>query len=263
MSVVETINLAQIEEAKSSQGGFELPCGYLAPDGVLHTSVIVREISGHEEDMLGSKAIPGGKKLAALLTRCTEQVGPFSSKEKIAEIIQDLPVGDRVFLLFAIRRVTLGDMYPFEEKCPECERMSVYTVSLAEMEIKKMPTPEKRVYDIKLPSGKTARFHVMTGREEEKMQNLDKSLDGVSLALLARLDLLDDKPPTLAEVKGLGMRDRNALRDAFQEVEGGVETSVEVTCSACGHEFEREMSVDRSFFSPSALQKGSKRKSSS
>jgi len=262
--LIENIITNQIEDEKSPLMVIELPCGWLSQVGEVYKEAEVREICGEEEDILASQTIPAVRKLSLLLARCTTRLGPETNRAAIEEMIKDLPVGDRLYLLFAIRRVTLGDVYPFEQKCPDCEAINVFTIDLNTLEKKGMPDPTKRVFDVKLPSGKAARFHVMTGREEEKLSNVPrKSMDTVSLALLARLDLIEGKSPKLEDVKKLSMRDRNYLRDQFDEVEGGMETTVDVSCPACGHEFQRELSIDKGFFTPSALRKHSKPISSS
>jgi len=212
---------------------------------------------------LTAPKMPVLRKLGPVLSRCTTRLGTIVDRDQITEAVLDLPIGDRVFLLFAVRRASLGDDYPFNAVCPECEKSALYVQNLSELETIPMGDPKTRVFDCTLPSGKTARYHVMTGRHEDKIANLDKGTDGVSLSILARLDLLNGKPPTLAEVKALGMRDRNCLRDQFAEVEGGFNTIVDMECSHCGHKFETELEVNQSFFTPSATRKNSKRKSSS
>lgn len=244
-----------LRDPKSSQGIFELPCGFLTPDGELLTEVKVREITGAEEDMLATKGISGGKKITQLLAGCVESIGTVTDKQTLQLICRNLPIGDRVFLLLAIRRVSLGDEIPFEDQCPSCEKKSVYYQNLSELTIRAMKEPKKRVYDITLPSKKTARFHVMTGKDEETLTKADAK-DQASAAVSVRLDLLNEVAPTIEDVKALSMRDRNALRDTFDKVEGGVETTVDVSCPLCGHEYRTEMNPGSTgFFSPSRLQK--------
>jgi hypothetical protein len=244
-----------IETPKSAVGVFELPCGYLTPEGQILTEVVVREMTGGEEDMLASKQVPPAKKFGELIARCVTRIGTVTDKGEIAKMAKQLTLGDRVFLLFVIRRVTLGDEYPFREVCPngECKQAQVYTVDLSELTVKKMPEPTKRIYDVTLPSGRKARFRVSTGEDEEKIQKNEKSPDAMSLGILMRLEMLDGKPPTLQELKDMGWKDRVALRDEWNKVEGGVDTEVELGCPVCGHEFKRELEVSGGFFFPSAI----------
>ena len=253
VEVAAQIQMAELEHPKSSQGVYELPCGYLDAEGKIHTEVVLREMTGAEEDLLASKQISPSKKFSELISRCVTRIGTVTDRGQISAIVRQLPIGDRVFLLFAIRRVTLGDNYPFSDKCPNdsCGIESVYKIDLSVLEVKKMPDPLKRIYDITLPSGDTARFRVSTGEDEERVSKFEKSADAISQSVLMRLEQLNGLPPTLEAVKAMGWKDRQALRSAWDKVEGGVETEMEMQCPRCGHEFKRDVQVGLSFFYPS------------
>jgi hypothetical protein len=264
----QSVMLAQHQARvpKSSQGVFELPCGYVDEAGNLFTEVALKEITGAEEDLLANPKTPAVKKINEMLTRCVQRIGPINDRGRLAEVVLDLTVGDRAFLMFAIRRISLGDDYPFKDQCPECEEEKLFTVDLSELEPKAMPDRKKRVFDVTLPSGKAARFHPMNGRDEDRLAKFDKNknkADTLSLAILMRLDVLQGKTPSLQDVKDLALRDRNFLRDQFEDNEGGLDTEVELECPVCGHLFKRDVDVgQQGFFFPSATQKSLKPKSS-
>jgi hypothetical protein len=264
MMGIEHVVQAQVETPKPPVGLYEMPCGYLDDSGELYTEIVVREITGGEEDMLVSKSVPNLRKMNELLIRCVERIGPYQERKDIIKIIPKLLVGDRVFLLFAVRRASLGDMFPFEEVCPKCDKKSGYMQDLSEMKIVKMPDPRKRIFDEVLPrSQKPVRFRPLTGADEERLNKALDGADSASAAILIRLELLDDKPPTMADVKKLGLQDRIWLRRKFDEAEGGVDTTMEVECPFCNHKFERDLQVDDpGFFYPSETQLSSSEKSS-
>jgi len=246
----------QVQDPHAPLGVFDLPCGYLAPNGELIKEVRVREITGAEEDMLAVRTMNGGKKMTQLIGNCLEQLGPVVDRPLLLKLARDLTIGDRVFLLFAIRRVTLGDVFPVEEKCPECQKKSNFYIDVSKLTIKAMPTPSKRVYAYTSTSGKTtAQWHVMTGKDEEALSALASS-DALSGALLARLDVLNGGPPTLDTVKKLSLPERTALREEFDRHEGGVDTEAAVECGHCGHEFKVELNPGATgFFFPSRVRK--------
>ena len=254
----------QTTTPKTSQGVYDLPCGYLDEAGNLFTDVALKEITGAEEDLLANPKMQPVKKINELLTRCVQRLGPYVDRGRIAQVVLDLTVGDRAFLMFAIRRISLGDDYPFKDKCPSCEVEKLYTVDLSELTPKEMPDRKKRSFDETLPSGKVCKFHPMTGKDEERLAKFDKNkADTLSLSILMRLDFLENKAPTLQDVKDLGLRDRNFLRDKFEESEGGLDTEVELECPDCGEQFKRDVDVgQQGFFFPSAIQKSLKAKSS-
>lgn len=289
MATNDTIQMmteAQLREPKAPVGIYTLPCGYLDAEGNLHTEVMLNEITGRDEDMLASKKVPDQKKLNQLLISCIARLGSISDKEKIAAAVPELLVGDRVFLLIAIRRTSLGDDYPYKDICPNCEKESLMSINLAELDIKTMPDPKKRIFDTRMPSkaalrewsdlgevrepersapaGRTIRFRPMNGLDEEKMGRVLEKEDAISKSLLARIELLDGKPPTLEDLKNLTIVERHYLRDeVFDKSDGGVETTLEVTCPKCEHEYTRELEIGQmGFFFPSAARKNSKTRSS-
>jgi hypothetical protein len=285
---VDMLRNVQVDQPKSTQGLYELPCGYLDAQNELHTEVEVREIDGDVEDMMGSTQIPPFLKLGQLIARCTTRVGTVVDKgELLGNIVPSLPIGDRVYLLIAVRRVTLGDSYPFYQECqnPNCidpatvddaeprRSKTLYDLNLCDLEVKKMPDPMKRAYAIEVKDIKgrviPVKFHVMTGRDENKIARFKG--DAASLQLLARLDVIDGRKLTITDdgkniqdgltyLKGLSMFVREQLRDAFEAVEGGVDTTLDLKCPLCQHEFRTELRMDDGFFRPSAARRRSKTK---
>ena len=254
MSVEQMMTVQAMETPSSSVGACELPCGYIDSQGKLYTDAQVREITGYEEDMLASDAVPAPQKLDMLLAGCTVRIGPVADPGMIAAIIPTLTVGDRVALLFAIRRATLGDSLPIRHECPNkaCRVKSLFVLDLKDLKVQKMADPMKRVYDVALPSGRTVRFRVSTGEDETRTAKLVKKdkVDAISLMMLMRIELVDGQPPTLEVLKKMGMRDRSYLRRQFNQVEGGIDTSIDLECPKCGTEWSTELNVSaNSFFS--------------
>lgn len=289
MSTTDTIQMmteAQIREPKSTVGIFTLPCGFLDADGVLHTEVMLNEISGKEEDMLASKKVPDQKKMNQLIVACISRLGSITDRERIAAAVPEMLVGDRVFLLIAIRRTSLGDDYPYKDECPSCEKESLMSINLGELDISPMPEPTKRIFDAKLParsalrqwadsgelpeaeerapSGKSVRFRPVSGRDEEKFGAVLNKEDALSKSLQARIELLDGKPPTVEDLQALSLTERQYLRDViFDRADGGVETTLDVTCPKCSYDYTRELDIGQlGFFFPSAARKNSKTRSS-
>jgi len=236
--VLETIQQAKLDVPSSSVGVFDLPCGLL------------------EEDMLGSKAVPSHKKIGMLIAGCLERVGSISDKGRLSQVAEELTVGDRVFLMFAIRRTSLGNEYPFRGQCPKCKYRGIFNLDLSDLDVKMMAEPMLRTFERKLPSGKVAQFRPLVGKDEESISKAASSNEAMSLSILMRLQQLEAQPPTLAAVKDLGMKDRNFLRAEFEKIEGGVDTTLEMSCPSCNHEFEEELDVAQAgFFFPSSVRK--------
>lgn len=255
----------QMESPVPGVGIFTLPIGLLE-GGRLITDVQLREISGVEEDLLLAKSGSPLQKFNTVLTNCITRIGPFTAREDIARLTLDMRTGDRAFLLICLRRVSLGDEYPFEYKCEneQCGAKSTLTVDLSELETFASEDPMKTVWDIELPSKRKAVVKIATGHMEMDQDRKGKASDPVTRALVSRLESLDGQPVTVAMVQKMSLRDRDALRAAFDRIEGGIETTVDVECQVCKTEASVEVNpATAGFFFPSALKKRSKTKSAS
>ena len=252
----EALLTQQMDTPKPPIGIFKLPCGYLDVDtNELHDEIEVREITGHEEDMLASKQVKGEDKYSTLLSACITRIGTLTDKAKIKRAVMDLTTGDRMFAMFAIRRVTLGDETPIREVCQnkECKVSTLFVIDLNDLTVDYMEEPRKRVYDMKLPSGMAVRFRISTGHDEQTRTQVKarNKNDLASMVLMMRIEMLGDEPPTLATVKALSLRDRHALRKEMERVEGGVDLELEMECPVCGHEWKQDLAVGMSFLFPS------------
>lgn len=247
------------DTAKSSVGEYELPTGYLDQDGILHTSVMVREITGEEEDILASRKMPMYVRMNRVIENCVLSIGTHKNGIPAwSKVIKDLTVTDRLFLLIKIRIVTLGELFSFKAQCPNegCGKYSSQTTSLEEFNIKGLKDPMIRSWKGKLPkSGFTYTSRIQTGADEEKLAKVSGSEDLLSLAMLARLiELNGESPVQLPMVKKLSSMDRQFLRSDFEVHEGEIDNSVQITCPYCGAEFSDEVSIaSPSFFSLSAI----------
>jgi hypothetical protein len=247
----------QIADPKAGIGSGTLPCGYMSEGGELLTSIWVREITGSEEDMLASPKIKDHRKMGELISRCVMAIGPVTDRDELSRMVPKLLVGDRVYAFLLIRRVTLGDQYPFRSKCPECSVEGSFDVDLSALDVRVMPDPTVRQRTLKSPRGREFVIAPMDGVREERLHTFKNDNDKATLALASRVLLLDGKAPTIGDLKALPLSDRNLLRDAYQELEGGVDTTIDIECPECHAQFKNELSVtQRAFFFPSVAKKG-------
>lgn len=268
MSSLQFALTNQLTEANGSRGLFDLPCGYFdEAANKVHTKVEINALTGVEEDIMASRNVPQNEKMNRVLNSCIRTIGEFSEREHLAGIIPDLLLGDRTFLFFALRLVTHGPLFPFRKKCPECQNISTFNYDLSELPVYPMPNPEKRLYETKLPhSGKVVVYRPLTGRDELQRDRLRKRMEPLTLSLYLRIEEFDGRPVDSGQLQRLTAADRDFLRAEFEEIEGGIETSIDLKCQdpSCGAEFETEIDPsDPAFFSPSATQRRWKRRSSS
>jgi len=246
------------DDAKTTQGEFELPGSYIDDEGGIFSVVKLKEMTGKEEDILAARTIPFVRRVNTVLRNCIESLSngtkEITDKKELLIAVQKMTIGDRLFLIIALRRVSLGDMFSMEIICPDCKKQGHYSVDLKDLDVKKMEKKDLREYEVKMPCGKVAKMKIMLGEDESRISKIRNENDFLTLSLLARVIEIDGKQPSLTTIKDLSIRDRNYLRAKMDEVEGGIETIVDVTCSSCGTDFKTDLDVgDRNFFFPSEI----------
>jgi len=238
----------------------ELPAGYIY-EGKAHVDALVREMRGHEEDILASKG-PIVTRLNAVIGNCLVKLGDISESATLKKVASALTGQDRMAVMIAIRRASLGDFYDCNVKCPECKIVEHRTIDLKDVEISAMPDRLLRDRCDELPSGTEVKWHVINSADEDWLSTVrKKKQDQLTLGLLARVDAVGDIKlerekkyrKALVALKDLSTRDRVFLRSLFDKEEGKVDTDVEFECEECGHIWTAPMDMQEGFFFPSAL----------
>lgn len=253
-----------VEIYGKGQKDFELPVGYVDGAGKPHRHIVMREMTGVEDDMLGTDDLPIGERVSNVLSACILKLGDVSDKEVIRQAVSDdlkmgLPLTeqDRIAAMIYLRRTSLGDIYRFSRNCPRCgEAAKNRELDLRTLKITTVQDPAKRRVKLTLPSsGKTAVVKVLTAKGSIEIGRLRPVMKDIkSLALLVRLEMLDDKPVDvrtgLDVIKHLPQADRNYLRQVQFAMEAQVETDVDVKCKnpVCGNAWTFPLDVGQGFF---------------
>lgn len=251
---------SSLDAARSPYMSFDLPNGYLDYDNMngdkpmLHKNVELQEITGREEDMLMSRDGDANKKMNNLMTACVRQIGPYTEKPKIAQIVKKLLSIDRFFLIYKIREISLGNEYRFSSPCPNCGDDKLRFTDLSEVNFPSIPDTYTRVFECVLPrTQKKVKWKLQDGEMEDKAQKSMKATNSnvLSSIILQRLVDFDGRPATIQDVQGLPSFDRNFLRQQFAKNEGEIDDKIDVACPNCGHEFVVETNIgDKEFFFP-------------
>lgn len=255
-------------------GDFKLPCGYVDAEGTVFNRIYLREMTGVEDDIMDDDELNVSDRITSVLTNCTlkltsESGAVVEDREVIKKAIDDtldsggLPftIPDRMAGLLYLRRLSLGDVYKFDRECPHCEGMNKKKqVDLRDLKINYCKDPAKRRVKLPLPkSGKLAILKVLSASGERRIAEMRPSMKDVkSAAIIARLDALDDQPLSgsnsadLDLVKSLPVADRRRIINAFNVMEGSIETEVELSCqrAACGKSWKFDLDLGQVFFSP-------------
>lgn len=132
-------------------GLFVLPGGYVADDGLIHCEVELSPLTGRLEELLAN-VLPhacSASAVTALLTACVNRVGTLATVN--AELVGDLSVGDREYLLLRLRQMAFGSAVEIVRRCanPDCGKPMDIAFSLADLAIECKATTA-RYFKLKL-----------------------------------------------------------------------------------------------------------------
>lgn len=232
----------------------------------------IRGLKGKEGKLLADRtAARAGSTFEKLLSGCwlaTTDPGIYALAEGVALDWSKVLVADRFFALLQIRSLTFGDEYAFSVQCKNgaCRERFEWELSLKDLPVRVLSEEAKSAFttgnrfETMLPrDGRRVWFKLMTGADEARAATVLKNgRDGMLLTALAlRIVEIEgvadkDRRTFLEEIE---MADATALLDTFEEVDGGVETSIDVECPSCFGVQDVELPFERGFFLPRAKEK--------
>jgi len=174
---------------------------------------------------------------------------------------------DKTYLLVMIRVETFGESYELDLRCPGCTNKFVWDVPLSQLPMRLLPAASRNAiamgtnkFETALRDGRKVWFRLMDGLDQLRALKVirENSTDLVTASLQTRVLEVEnvkarDLPKFLAE---LSMGDVESLISSFDEIDGGIETSIEVFCQGCQYEWEIELPLDlQAMFAPSKLRR--------
>ncbi len=210
----------------------------------------IREMTGAEEEILtNQRLIKSGAAINQVLKNCLVRLG--ENENPSMNDVLDLLSGDRLSLLVALRKVSLGHEVSLELMCPNptCHEVNALTIDLESLETK--PFSQDRDFTFQLPASKrTVRYRHMDGHMEKRLAALKEP--SVSSAMTMRVVTIDEKPPTKKVMTDMTLRDRHALRNEMERVNAGIDTTVTSECFACGQRLRTRLESEPGFLFPGA-----------
>lgn len=239
--------VAEIVGGKSAVGSCKLPTGVVHEESVLK-DIVFREMAGPEEDLFANRKMSVSKKFTLVMQNCIQKFGDIEDRHKINSLVLKMVETDRFYLLIQLRILSVDQILNFDTICPSCKQSSKVQFDLSGVCINNPPDAKNLLKDVKLKSGSVVRIKVADARAEEVIEKAANEKSAMSLALMARVESIDDKPASLSDVIQMSMRDRKVLRDAIDELEGDLDDQYQTTCSHCGHEYSGSLPLESSDF---------------
>jgi hypothetical protein len=223
------------DEYKEQYDVLELPSqGILYPNK--KSTVEVSYLTTMDENILSSpNIINSGNLIDILLERKVKKLG-FD--------VRDLLDGDRMAILIFLRATGLGEIYNQAVVDPNTKKVVIGEIDLTKLKQKKLDNmpDDNGEFEYELPqSKKKIKFRLLTGRDEDEIDELDESLmsrnkDNVSQKITLRLErqIMEingerDKMKLSNTIKKLPLKDSRSLRKFITSVEPGMDFNTVAT----------------------------------
>ena len=111
-------------EAIRTEFTFTLPKGYVDKDGTLQREVVLREITGADQEAMLTPQLRQNpaKMLTALLSRVVMRLGTLEKARIDTHVAAGLTKRDRDFLIAKLKEIDSGPDMEIDVECPDCGR---------------------------------------------------------------------------------------------------------------------------------------------
>lgn len=253
--------LAGLLNTNYNYGRVQLPSlgkFYNGSDGPSDGFVEVRKMLGLEEQILADQGhMKKGVAIDMIFDSCMK--GGYRSENFLT--------ADRAYLLIYLRGISFSSNYDIEVVCPGTNKKFSYTVNL-NLDVNNCPDDfgVDKLFGVLPDSGFNFKYRLSTGRDdlalikhkETKAKQRQNALDDTILfrtaSLITELGKGDikvtDFNQILTLIKKLTVGDLSYLRNTINDPPFGVETLIPIVSPYTGEEFDIELPIDASFFSP-------------
>ena len=111
-------------EAIRTEFTYTLPKGYVDKEGTLQREVVLREITGADQEAMLMPQLRQNpaKMLTALLARVIVRLGTLDKSRVDTRVAADLTKRDRDFLIMKLKEIDSGPEMEIDAECPDCGR---------------------------------------------------------------------------------------------------------------------------------------------
>ena len=230
--------------ASSVSQPIQLPGGLLRDNERRLEGAELRHLSGREEEWLAAnRKIPSAVAVTHLLANCLERLG---DDRPTADLVRQLLVGDREYLMLQLRRLTLGERFQAIFHCPRCNAAMDVDFETADIPVERRPQASA-VYTMELdaPPG-TVRFRLPCGADQEAV---------LGLAAAEAEKLMLDRC-LFGGGESLTAAQREAVIAEMERLAPRVDLELDLVCPECGHDFVAPFDTTSFFLSEMTARSG-------
>lgn len=243
-----------------TEGRLCLPGGILGPDGSCLKQVVVRQLTGRDEELLSDRRYRNGAQqvtdfLAAAIERVEGLERPVDR-----DLAANLLIGDRDYLLLRLRQIAVGDVVEQVMHCPSrtCGEKVDVDFRIGEIAVRRLAGVEP-FYELRLSrpalnddeGSMRVRLRLPCGRDQEAIEELRDSNPGAAnTRLFSRLVLEIGRRRGMDEetARSLPLGIRREIAAFLAATSPGPDLSIAVLCPFCGTDMTYPFDLQRFFF---------------
>ncbi len=225
-------------------GRLELPGGVLDSRGQCFKTVMVRPLTGRDEELLADRRYRNAaQQVSEFLAQVLVEV-PGLDKPVSKELVSEMLIGDRDYLLLRLRQISLGDQVHQVMRCPgpACGQKADVEFLISELPVRRVKTVQPQYeFELSEPSRKDdpksghVALRLPTGLDLEAILDCkDVNPAMANTKLFARIvkklgrESLDE-----AAARELSLRTRSEITAFLNKITPGPELKIEVQCPHC------------------------------
>lgn len=178
----------------------------------------------------------------------------------------ELLLTDRMALMLALRKITLGVAYNYEFKCRYCGHVNKRQCDLStDLQLREPPEEWQEPFPVDLPDiQKTVMVRFLRGRDEEAVSKYAARMSkagghgasdpSLPYRLALQIEEIDGQKLNVLErerfAKNMTLQDLNVLADAVEQRESGIDPDMTVECTKCSSPNDVTWEMTAEFFRP-------------
>lgn len=226
-------------------GRLVLPGGVLDTKGACFKTVLVRQLTGRDEELLADRRYRNAaQQVTDFLAQVLIEV-PGLDKPVSKELVAEMLIGDRDYLLLRLRQICLGDQVEQVLRCPAvaCGQKADVEFLISELPVRRVNAVQ-RWYEFDLSEaarkGDPKSTHVVlrlpTGQDLEAILDCKDVNPAVANTRLFSLVVktLGREGLNEASARELSLKTRHEITDLLNKITPGPVLKIEIQCPHCG-----------------------------
>lgn len=214
----------------------KLPVGYWCDD-TFHKSVSLGPVTGLVEDMVQEKSRSHAYRITQLLTGCITHIGSITPITP--DIVRELSITDRDFLLLKLRELTFGSKIECILTCPNSDCNKKMNVDFNTNALVFEKRGLNKYYFTIETDNTSIEFRLPNGGDQESVADFAVKDTTLAETVIFRrcIRSINGKYPSETEIDNLAQESKDAVQKQMEQLDPLTDLNMLAVCPECGNEF--------------------------